>query len=90
MKLGVDASVAVAAVATPLGLERLRAYTLVAPPLLRIEALSVLHATRWRGELGDDRALAMRERLLAAPVAIAEPDGLATTRLGFVIGPTEL
>lgn len=77
MKLVVDASVAVAAVATPLGLERLRAFTLVAPLLLRIEALSVLHATRWRGELAEARALEMRDRLLAAPIAVEEPDGLA-------------
>jgi predicted nucleic acid-binding protein len=42
-----------------------------------VEALSVLHATRWRGELADDRAVAMRDRLLEAPIATVEPEGLA-------------
>lgn len=72
MKLVIDASVAVAATATPLGFERLRAFELVAPPLLWIEVESVLHAMLWRGEVQADQALEMRARLRAAPIA---PDG---------------
>lgn len=61
MKLVVDASVAVAATATPLGFERLRAFELIAPPLLWIEAESVLHAMLWRGEVRADQAIEMRD-----------------------------
>ena len=77
MKLVVDASVAVAATATPLGFERLRAFDLIAPPLLWIEAESVLHATLWRGEVRADQAIEMRTRLRAAPIALDEPIELA-------------
>lgn len=68
MKLVVDASFAVAGVATPLGLERLRSYTLVVPPPLRIEALSVARhavARRW-----PTTARSRCDRLLAAPISI--------------------
>jgi predicted nucleic acid-binding protein len=68
LKLVIDASVAVAATATPLGFERLRAFDLIAPPLLWIEAESVLHAMLWRGEVRADQALEMRARLRAAPI----------------------
>lgn len=78
MKLVVDASVAVAATATPLGFRRLSGYELIAPPLLWIEAVSVLHAAMWRGELAQDRASTMRDRLLAASIARISPDDLAT------------
>lgn len=77
MKLVVDASVAVAAAATPFGFERLRGFELVAPPLLWIESESVLHAALWRGELRADQAVEMRDRLRAAPIASASPRGLA-------------
>jgi predicted nucleic acid-binding protein len=77
LKLVVDASVAVAAAATPLGFERLRAFELIAPPLLWIEAESVPHATLWRGELRDDQAHEMRSRLRAAPIASDGPDDLS-------------
>jgi predicted nucleic acid-binding protein len=76
LKLVVDASVAVAAAATPLGFERLRSFELIAPPLLWIEADSVLHATSWRGELRAEQAHEMRVRLRAAPIAVDAPDGL--------------
>jgi predicted nucleic acid-binding protein len=76
LKLVVDASVAVAAAATPLGFERLRAFELIAPPLLWIEAESVLHATLWRGEIHDDQALEMRSRLRAAPITADGPSDL--------------
>lgn len=73
MKLVVDASVAVAASATPVGFARFRGIDLVAPPLLWIEAGSALHATMWRGELQREQAEPMLERLHAAPIKRVEP-----------------
>lgn len=83
MKLVVDASVAIAAAATPLGFERLRAFELIAPPLLWIESESVLHATLRRGELRDDRAQEMRTRLRAAPIVTDAPDDLPDLAWGL-------
>lgn len=77
MKLVVDASVAVAAAATPFGFERLREFELVAPPLLWIEAESVLHAMLWRRELRLEQAIEMRDRVRNAPIASAGPKALA-------------
>jgi predicted nucleic acid-binding protein len=77
VKLAVDASVAVAAAANPLGFERFRRYELVAPSLMWIESVSTLHAMLWRGELRSEQAESMRDRVLAAPVRRREPDGLA-------------
>ena len=77
MKLVIDASVAVAATTTPLGFERFRAFDLIAPPLLWIEAESVLHAGAWRGDLSARHAEDMRDRLRAAPIAQDRPRGLA-------------
>lgn len=76
MKLVVDAGVAVAASANPLGFERFRRYELVAPALMWIEAVSVLHAMLWRGELRRDQIEPMRDRVLAAPVQRTEPEPL--------------
>jgi predicted nucleic acid-binding protein len=76
VKLAIDASVAVAASANPLGFERFRRFELVAPPLMWIESLSTLHAMKWRGELRPEQAEPMRDRVLAAPVSRREPDGL--------------
>jgi predicted nucleic acid-binding protein len=76
VKLAIDASVAVAAAANPLGFERFRRFELVAPPLMWIESLSTLHAMKWRGELRSEQAEPMRDRVLAAPVSRHEPDGL--------------
>ena len=77
MKLVIDASVAVAAAANPVGFERFRRFELVAPPLMWIEAVSSLHAMLWRGELRREQGESMRDRVLAAPVKRHEPDGLA-------------
>jgi predicted nucleic acid-binding protein len=74
--LVVDASVAVAASATPVGFARFRGIDLVAPPLLWIEVVSALHAAMWRGELRRDQAEPMLQRALAAPIRRVEPDGL--------------
>jgi predicted nucleic acid-binding protein len=68
--------VAVAATATPLGFERLRAFGLIAPPLLWIEVESVLHAMLWRGEVRADQAVEMRARLRAAPITPDDPSTL--------------
>lgn len=59
-----------------LGFERLRAFELIAPPLLWIEAESVLHAMLWRGEVRGDQAIEMRARLRAAPIAPDDPNTL--------------
>jgi predicted nucleic acid-binding protein len=66
----------VAATATPLGFERLRAFELIAPPLLWLEAESVLHAALWRGELREEQAHEVRSRLRAAPIASDAPADL--------------
>jgi predicted nucleic acid-binding protein len=78
LKLVIDANVAIAATANPVGFERFRRFELVAPPLMWIEAVSsLLHAMLWRGELRSQQAESMRDRVLAAPVRRHEPDGLA-------------
>lgn len=77
MNLVVDASVAAAAAANPVGFERFRTFELVAPPLMWIEAVSTLHAMLWRGELRREQAEPIFGRVLAAPVRRLEPDGLA-------------
>jgi predicted nucleic acid-binding protein len=77
LKLVIDASIAVAAAANPVGFARFRRFELVAPPLMWIEAVSALHAMVWRGELKRDQAESVRDRVLKAPVGRDEPDGLA-------------
>lgn len=77
MKLVVDANVAVAAVANPVGFQRFRRFELVAPPLLWIEAVSTLHAMLWRGELRREQVERMLDRVLAAPIRRNEPKELA-------------
>lgn len=77
MKLVIDASVVAAAAANPVGFERFRRFELVAPPLMWIEAVSTLHAMLWRGELRREQAEPVLDRVLAAPVRLDEPDGLA-------------
>lgn len=76
MKLVIDASVAVAASATPVGFARFRDIELVAPPLLWIEMTSALHAAMWRGELQRAQAEPLLQRALAAPIKRAEPKSL--------------
>ena len=68
MKLVIDATVAVAARATPLGFARFRGVELSAPSLMWVEATSALHAMARRQELTAEQAEAMRDRVLAAPV----------------------
>lgn len=76
MNLVIDASVAVAAAATPMGFARFQSFTLIAPPLLWIEADSVVHSTLWRAEIDEDHALAMRTRIHDSPILRDVPRSL--------------
>lgn len=73
MRLVIDASVAIAASHNPLGFARFKTHELVAPPLMLIEATSVLHEMAWRNELAPVRAELMRERVLEADISIRAP-----------------
>jgi predicted nucleic acid-binding protein len=74
--LVIDASVAVAASHSPIGLARLTNDRLVAPHLLTVETSSVLHEMVWRREIEPARGRAMLARVLASPVKLVAPDGL--------------
>lgn len=76
MKLVIDASVAVAASATPVGFARFQGIELVAPPLLWVEVTSALHASMWRGELDRPQAESILQRSHAAPIKRVEPKAL--------------
>lgn len=73
--LVVDANVAVAACARPNGFEDLED-DLTGPPLLWSEGLSTLHLQRIKGMIDGDRARLLHERLIAAPIARADPADL--------------
>jgi predicted nucleic acid-binding protein len=75
--LAIDASMAVDLCVSEGGFDNLAGHDLVAPPLLRSEALSVLHQLLWRGELTADDAEIAVTRLEAAPIRREEPRGLA-------------
>jgi predicted nucleic acid-binding protein len=77
LRLVIDASVATAAAATPIGFARFRRFELVAPPLMWIEAVSSLHAMVWRGDLERAQAESVLSRVLSAPVRRREPTKLA-------------
>lgn len=68
--LVIDASAAVPACWTDEGFDPFGDDELVAPPLLRSEARSVLHEGLWRGELERSSTEAARRRLEDAPIAI--------------------
>lgn len=74
--LVLDASVAVAASHSPIGLARVASHKLVAPPLLTIEASSVLHEMVWRREITPERGQLLLSRVLDSPVELASPQGL--------------
>lgn len=76
MRLVVDASVAIAASHSPLGFARFKTHELIAPPLMLVEATSVLHEMAWRKELTPSRAELMRERVLKADIDIRAPTKL--------------
>ena len=74
--LVVDASVAVAASHSPVGLARFGTQRLVAPHLMRAEAASVLHEMVWRKEIDRERGRVMLGRLLDSPIELMAPDEL--------------
>jgi predicted nucleic acid-binding protein len=75
--LAVDANVVIDRCLSESGFDMLTGHELVAPPLLRPEALSVLHEMLWRRTIPSELADLALERLEAAPIKITEPDGLA-------------
>jgi len=74
--LVIDASVAVAASHSPIGLARLASHKLVAPHLMSAEAGSVLHEKVWRQEITPERGRVMMSRIVESPVELVAPDGL--------------
>ncbi len=88
MRVVLDASVAVAASHNELGFARLKSHELIAPPLMPVEASSVLHELAWRRQLTAPHARAMLTRLLRAPLEIRDPPGLteAAWRLADELG----
>lgn len=74
--LVVDASVAVAASHSRIGLARLGAHKLVAPHLLQAEVGSVLHEKVWRREITPERGRVMLARIVSSPVELIAPNGL--------------
>ena len=74
--LVIDASVAVAASHSPIGLARLASHKLVAPHLMSAEAGSVLHEKVWRQEITPERGRVMMSRIVESPVELIAPDGL--------------
>jgi predicted nucleic acid-binding protein len=74
--LVVDASVAVAASHSPIGLARLGSHKLVAPHLICAEASSVLHEMVWRKEIVPERGRVMLTRIVESPIDLLAPDGL--------------
>jgi predicted nucleic acid-binding protein len=75
--LVVDANVVVDLCLTQAGFDALPGHQLVAPPLVRAEALSVLHAMHWRAAISQRVVDTALDRLETAPVKITEPKGLA-------------
>jgi predicted nucleic acid-binding protein len=74
--LVIDASVAVAASHSPIGLAQLASHKLVAPYLMSAEAGSVLHEKVWRQEVTPERGRVMMSRIVESPVELVAPDGL--------------
>ena len=76
MRLVVDASVVVQACIEAAGLGPLEGHELVAPPLMRAEALSAIHELLYRGAITVDLAGIARRRLAEFGYTVAEPPGL--------------
>jgi predicted nucleic acid-binding protein len=75
--LVVDANVVVDLCVGQGSFAALTGHELVAPPLMRAEALSVLHAMHWRAAVSQRAIDTALDRLESAPVKITEPKGLA-------------
>jgi predicted nucleic acid-binding protein len=74
--LVIDASVAIAASHSPVGLARLDSHQLVAPHLIGAEVSSVIHEMVWRKEIDRDRGGLMLRRFIESRVELIAPDGL--------------
>ena len=75
--LAVDANIVVDCCLSGPGFDLLGKHDLVAPPLVRPEALSALHEMAWRREIPADMIDLALDRLDSAPVRVTEPRGLA-------------
>lgn len=75
--LVVDANVVVDLCVSEIGFDAMADHELVAPPLLRAEALSVLHVMHWRRAASARVIEAALNRLETSPVKFAAPRGLA-------------
>lgn len=76
--LVIDASVAVAASHSPVGLARFGSRRLVAPHLMRAEAASVLHEMVWRKEIDVSRGRLLLSRVIEGPIELQAPNELTT------------
>jgi len=73
--LVIDANVAIAACARPIGFDELPG-DLVGPPLLWSEARSTLHLQATKGEITTERGEHLHDRLNAAPIERLDPSDL--------------
>ena len=73
----VDANDVVDLCVSEVGFNALADHELVAPPLLRAEALSVLHVMHWRRAASGRVIETALDRLDSAPVRFSAPRGLA-------------
>lgn len=76
--LVVDASVAVAASHSPVGLARFGSHELIAPHLMRAEAASVLHEMVWRKEIDPARGRLLLSRVIDSPIDLQAPGELTS------------
>jgi len=72
----VDASTALSAAATPVGLPLLAPLGPVAPPLLWSEASSVLHEALWRRQVTPALSATVRDRIFDGPIGRRRPRDL--------------
>src|SRR4029077_18478730 len=75
--LVIDANVVVDLCVSKAGFEALADHELVAPPLLRAEALSVLHVMHWRRVVSPHVIDTALERLGSAPIRFTDPRDVA-------------
>jgi excisionase family DNA binding protein len=76
LTLVLDTSVDVRSCGDPDGFSPFDGHSLVAPPVMWSEFLSVVHEAVWRREIGGERATEIRARLGEAPVEPSSPPDL--------------
>jgi predicted nucleic acid-binding protein len=76
VRLVVDANVVVQIVLAGSNLGPLEGHDMIAPPIMRSEALSTLSEMAYRGEMPADAARVAASRLAAVPVTLDRPDAL--------------